>query len=78
MKTTARDAVLRLVRNPDGYLSETEGNYTDIFGRIFATESWRSLNQEWETFDFVSGAAQLVTTFSDAPATPVHPFTMGG
>lgn len=42
------DAVLRLVRNPEGYLSETDGNYTYqladdlIAGRLSITD------EEWE------------------------------
>lgn len=44
------DAVLRLVRNPDGYLSETDGNYTYMLqagstpGALFLTpDDWAAL-----------------------------------
>ncbi len=73
------DVVLRLVRNPDGYLSETDGNYTYMFRQDLANGKLEILAAEWETLGVVTGAvAQLVPTFSDGPATPVHPFMFGG
>jgi hypothetical protein len=73
------DAVLRLVRNPDGYLSETDGNYTYMFRQDLANGKLEILAAEWETLGVVTGSvAQLVPTFSDAPAPPVHPFMLGG
>jgi hypothetical protein len=73
------DAVLRLVRNPDGYLSETDGNYTYMFRQDLANGKLEILAAEWETLGVVTGSvAQLVPTFSDAPAPPVRPFMLGG
>ena len=42
------DAVLRLVRNPDGYLSETDGNYTYMLRQDISTGKLEILPEEWE------------------------------
>lgn len=73
------DVVLRLVRNPDGYSSETDGTYGYTFSREMAFGRLEITPEDWATLGVVSGVgAELVPTFSDAPATPVHPFMMGG
>lgn len=41
------DAVLRAVRNPDGYLSETDGNYTYMLSQA-ASGRLEVLPEEWE------------------------------
>lgn len=41
------EAVLRLVRNPDGYSSETDGNYTYRIDRDVASGSLEILDREW-------------------------------
>lgn len=43
------DAVLRLVRNPEGYLSETDGSYTYMLQSDLATGKLQILPEEWET-----------------------------
>jgi len=42
------DAVLRLVRNPEGYLSETDGNYTYMLQSDLSTGRLEILPEEWE------------------------------
>ena len=42
------DAVLRLVRNPDGYLSETDGEYTYMLRQDLASGKLEILPEEWE------------------------------
>lgn len=42
------DAVLRLVRNPEGYLSETDGSYTYMLQSDLATGKLQVLPEEWE------------------------------
>ena len=42
------DAVLRLVRNPDGYVSETDGNYTYTLQKELASGRLQILDHEWE------------------------------
>ena len=55
------DAVLRLVRNRDGYLSETNGNYTYMFRQDLANGKLEILATEWETLGVVTGSVfQLV------------------
>lgn len=43
------DAVLRLARNPEGYLSETDGDYTYMLQSGTASGSLEILPTEWET-----------------------------
>lgn len=42
------DAVLRLVRNPEGYLSESDGDYTYMMRQDIATGRLEILPEEWE------------------------------
>lgn len=43
------DAVLRLVRNPEGYISETDGNYTYMLHQQLATGKLEITDEEWNT-----------------------------
>ena len=43
------DAVLRLVRNPEGYLSETDGAYTYQLSSDLSQGKLVILDEEWET-----------------------------
>ncbi|AOZ63963.1 head-to-tail adaptor [Mycobacterium phage Baehexic] len=43
------DAVLRLVRNPEGYLSETDGAYTYQLQSDLSQGKLTILDEEWET-----------------------------
>lgn len=42
------DAVLRLARNPEGYVSETDGNYTYTLHKDLATGKLSITDDEWE------------------------------
>lgn len=42
------DAVLRLVRNPEGYSSETDGNYTYQLRSDLSAGKLQILDDEWE------------------------------
>lgn len=42
------DAVLRLVRNPEGYLSETDGNYTYQLQTDLSSGRLEIRDEEWE------------------------------
>lgn len=55
------DAVLRLVRNPDGYLSETDGNYTYMLHQELATGRLEILPEEWEILGIRSGGMFIIT-----------------
>ena len=41
------DAVLRLARNPEGYYSETDGNYTYMLQKDIATGKLEITDDEW-------------------------------
>lgn len=43
------DAVLRLARNPEGFFSETDGNYTYQFRQDLSTGVVEVLPTEWDT-----------------------------
>ena len=48
------DAVLRLVRNPDGYLSETDGNYTYMLRQDISSGTLEVLPGDWEILGLTS------------------------
>ena len=43
------DAVLRLVRNPEGYMSETDGTYTYQLQSDLSSGRLEILDDEWQT-----------------------------
>ncbi|MFF0541736.1 Gp19/Gp15/Gp42 family protein [Prescottella sp. R16] len=43
------EAVLRVVRNPDGYASETDGGYSYQFNREASSGKLEILPEEWQT-----------------------------
>lgn len=53
VKQVEADAVLRLVRNPDGYLSESDGNYTYMLRSDLAAGKLVILPEEWELLGVV-------------------------
>lgn len=58
------DAVLRLVRNPEGYVSENDGTYGYEFSREVASGKLEILPEEWRMLGVrPSGLFQLVPTF---------------
>lgn len=55
------DTVLRLVRNPDGYLSETDGNYTYMLQSNSTPGALEISAQDWATLGiFVSTLSVLI------------------
>lgn len=63
VKQVEADAVLRLVRNPDGYISETDGNYTYMLSQSSATNKLHIEPDEWELLGWVAGMVIMVPTF---------------
>lgn len=55
------DAVLRLARNPDGYLSETDGDYTYTLSKDLAGGKLEILPDEWAALG-VSGSGVFALT----------------
>jgi hypothetical protein len=47
------DAVLRLVRNPDGYLSETDGNYTYMLRQDLSSGTLEVLDTDWDVLGVI-------------------------
>lgn len=56
------DAVLRLVRNPEGYLSETDGNYTYTLQRSDDGPAGRLAltPEEWRVLGVTTGALSVM------------------
>lgn len=48
VKQVEADAVLRLARNPDGYISETDGAYTYMLAQNLSKGRLEILPEEWE------------------------------
>ena len=58
------DTVLRLVRNPDGYVSETDGNYTYLLAQDTAPGRLEISAQDWETLGVSArGFFQMVPSY---------------
>lgn len=51
------DAVIRLVRNPEGYVQETDGNYTYMLAQAHADGRLSILPDEWEDLGVRKGVA---------------------
>ena len=61
VKQVEADAVLRMARNPEGYLSEGDGNYQYMLHRDMASGKLEITDDEWRTLGVtVSGFAIIV------------------
>lgn len=67
VKQVEAEAVLRLIRNYDGYSSETDGSYTYAFMENLATGTLEILPEEWEML-----SVQSFGMFEIAPRIAVH------
>ena len=67
VKQVESDAVLRLARNPEGYLSESDGSYTYQFRHDLSTGSLTILPNEWWTLG-VSRGFKLIIPNPEVPA----------
>lgn len=77
VKQVEAEAVLRLVRNPDGYASETDGNYSREFARDITSGKLEILPDEWRTLGVV--VPRMVVLAPSFPNSPVYvPFSAGG
>lgn len=47
------EALLRLIRNPDGYLSETDGSYSYMFSQSLASGQLTITPEEWQTLGVI-------------------------
>ena len=74
------EAVLRLVRNPDGYTSEQDGNYSFSIDQTVASGKLTILEDEWSLLGVRLGAFSLRPRI-DVPwcePTREDPFNPGG
>lgn len=53
------EAVLRLIRNPDGYSQETDGNYSYSVSALVASGRLEVLPDEWRLLGVRSGVAMI-------------------
>lgn len=52
VKAVESDAVLRLVRNPDGYIQESDGDYSYMLSSEAASGKLKILDDEWELLGY--------------------------
>ncbi len=72
------DAILRIVRNPDGYLSETDGGYTYQLQSDLSSGKLTITDEEWEILG-VKPAARLTVIVPNLVApVRVSSFEAGG
>jgi hypothetical protein len=64
LKQVESDAVLRLVRNPDGYLSESDGNYTYMLKSELASGRLEILPEEWEILGVIRSRISFIDPFA--------------
>jgi uncharacterized protein YcaQ len=70
------EAVLRLIRNPEGYLSEGDGTYSYQFNRETASGRLEILPEEWECLGIKPSRMFSIVPNLVAPVRT--PFGMGG
>lgn len=73
------DAVLRLVRNPEGYLSETDGNYTYMLHTDLSSSGRLTIeDDEWEILGIsLRTRVSVIVPYLAAPQRKTS-FSMGG
>lgn len=65
------DAVLRLIRNPEGFISETDGDYSYQMSKELAAGRLTILDDEWDMLGY--RRARMSILVAD-PVVPVDPF----
>lgn len=61
------EAVLRLVRNPEGFIQETDGNYTYLLSEEAASTKLRIEPEDWETLGFFRSKVFTIMPTLDMP-----------
>lgn len=72
------DAVLRLVRNPEGYQSETDGSYTYMLRADLTAGKLTITGEEWEILGVNSLSRMSVLVPDLSMPQPNTPFATGG
>jgi hypothetical protein len=65
LKLVEAEAVLRLARNPEGYVSETDGNYTYQLSQQTIAGRLEILPEEWELLGVVRTRLSFLTPVLD-------------
>ena len=60
LKQVEADMVLRLVRNPEGYISESDGSYTYMLHQELATGKLTVEPEEWETLGLIRSTMSIL------------------
>ncbi len=60
LKQVEAEMVLRLVRNPDGYLSESDGSYTYMLQQNLSTGKLTIEPEEWETLGLIRSTMSVL------------------
>jgi len=71
------NAALRVLRNPEGYRQETEGNYGYSLSAAVASGHLFIMNSEWDVLGYRSGAWTIAPVVRTACRRP-DPWTPGG
>lgn len=74
---TEAEAVLRLIRNPDGYSQETDGNYSYSLSAAVASGRLEITQEEWSRLGVRSGTGYVHTAIASAQRYEVVPWTGG-
>lgn len=61
------DAVLRVVRNPDGYVSETDGDYTYMVSQDASPGRLTILPEEWELLGVTASGMFVIAPRFEMP-----------
>lgn len=60
VKQVESDAVLRLARNPEGYMSESDGNYTYMLRSDLSSGKLEILPEEWDTLGVTASGMYII------------------
>jgi len=71
-------AVLRVLRNPEGYRQETEGNYGYSLSAAVASGHLFVMDSEWAELGARGGAFTITPYLEPAPARPLDWFEIHG
>ena len=74
---TEAEAVLRLIRNPDGYAQETDGNYSYSLSAAVASGRLEISQDEWSRLGVTSGTGYVPTAIAGARRYEIVPWTGG-
>lgn len=72
------NAVLRVLRNPEGYRQETEGNYSYSLSAAVASGHLFVMDSEWDLLGARRGAFTITPYLETSPTPPVNWWELEG